>query len=177
MGAGKLFAEEKRSLAVAPIAIVAAIMVSVGLGGFWYLERASKRPPAGPAPLTGAARAYVKNLRFVADDGVTPEAPKLESNESFLKQTTIEMVGNLLNAGDRTVNSVEVNWVFYEPGSIMPDGRLFQEVIWRERTFVVKKSAPLEPGKARPFHIAFDNIPEGWNQAMPNPVIAAIQFK
>ena len=56
----------------------------------------------------------------------------------------------------------------------MPDGKLYQEVIWRERTFVVtKKTGGLEPGKARPFRVAFDNVPDSWNQAMPSPVIAS----
>ena len=90
----------------------------------------------------------------------------------------MEITGNILNSGDRVLNSVEINWVFYEPGAVMPDGRLFQEVIWRERTFVVtKKTGGLEPGKARAFRVAFDNIPDSWNQAMPNPVIAAIEFR
>jgi len=37
------------------------------------------------------------------------------------------------------LNSVELNWIFYEPGAVMPSGQLYQEVIWRERTFVVTK--------------------------------------
>ena len=160
------------------MAVVAGIVVLVGLGGFWYLERLSRQGPPGPAPLTGAARAYVKNLRFVGADGVTPEAPVMASHESYLQQSIVEITGNILNGGDRVLNSVEINWVFYEPGAVMPDGRLFQEVIWRERTFVVtKKTGGLEPGKARAFRVAFDNIPDSWNQAMPNPVIAAIEFR
>src|ERR1017187_4426123 len=160
------------------MAIVAGIVVLVGLAGFWYLDRLSRQGPAAAAPLTGPAKAYVKNLRFVGADGVTPEAPKMESHESYLKQSIVEITGNILNSGDRVLNSVEINWVFYEPGAVMPDGRLFQEVIWRERTFVVtKKTGGLEPGKARAFRVAFDNIPDSWNQAIPNPVIAAIEFR
>src|SRR5579872_2275838 len=119
------------------MAIVAGIVVLVGLGGFLYLERLSRQPPPGPAALTGAAKAYVKYLRFVADDGVTPLQPKMESHESYLQQAVVEITGNLLNSGDRPLSAVEINWVFYEPGTVMPDGRLYQEVIWRTRTFVV----------------------------------------
>src|ERR1051325_3917443 len=103
------------------MAFIAGIVVLVGLAGFWYLDRASKQPDPGPAPLTGPARAYVKSLRFVADDGVTPESPKMESHESYLQQAIVEVTGNLLNAGDKVLNAVEVNWVFYEPGAVMPD--------------------------------------------------------
>jgi hypothetical protein len=102
----------------------------------------------------------------------------MESHESYLKQSIVEITGNILNAGDRVLNSVEINWVFYEPGSVMPDGRLYQEVIWRERTFVVtRKTGGLEPGKARAFRVAFDAVPDSWNQAMPQPVIASIEFR
>ena len=175
---GKAFVEEKKRATIPPIAIVIGLVLVVGLAGFWYLDRVSKQPPPGPAPLTGAARAYVKYLKFVGADGQTPESPVMESHESYLKQSIVEITGNILNAGDRVLNSVEINWVFYEPGSVMPNGQLYQEVIWRERTFVVtRKTGGLAPGQARPFRVAFDNVPESWNQAMPQPVIAAIEFR
>ena len=177
MAADNLAVEKKRPT-IPPMAIVAGIVVLAGLGGFWYLDRASRQTPPGPAPPTAAARAYAKYLKFVADDGVTPKNPDMESHESYLKQTVVEISGNLLNAGDRAVNSVAVNWLFYEPGAVMPDGKLYQEVIWHERTFLVtKKMGGLDPGKSRPFHVSFDNIPDSWNQAMPSLVIAAIEFK
>jgi hypothetical protein len=178
LAVGNLAVEKKKRTAIPPMAIVAGVVVLAGAAGFWYLDRASKRQVAAPTAPTGAARAYVKNLRFVAADGVTPEVPKMESHESYLQQSIVEITGNILNGGDRVLNSVAINWVFYEPGAVMPDGRLYQEVIWRERTFVVtKKTGGLEPGKAKPFRVAFDDVPESWNQAMPNPVIAAIEFK
>jgi hypothetical protein len=175
---GNLAVEPKKGRTIPPMAVVAGIVVLVGLAGFWYLDHVSRQSPRAPAPLTGAAKAYVKFLRFVADDGVTPQAPEMKSHESYLQQSIVEITGNILNSGDRVLNTVEITWVFYEPGSVMPDGRLYQEVIWRERTFVVtKKTGGLEPGKARSFRVAFDNIPDSWNQAMPNPVIAAIEFR
>lgn len=178
MAVGKAFVEEKKRATIPPIAIVIGLVLVVGLAGFWYLDHVSKQPPPGPAPLTGAARAYVKYLKFVGADGQTPESPVMESHESYLKQSIVEITGNILNSGDRVLNAVEINWVFYEPGSVMPNGQLYQEVIWRERTFVVTKTTGgLAPGQARPFRVAFDNVPESWNQAMPQPVIAAIEFR
>ena len=104
------------------MAIVAGIVVLAGLAGFWYLDRASKQTPAGPPPPSAEARAYAKNLRFVADGGVMLENPKMESHESYLKQSIVEISGNILNAGDRPLNSVEVTWLFKDPGTPMPDG-------------------------------------------------------
>src|ERR1017187_1710683 len=160
------------------MAIVAGIVVMLGLGGFWYLDRVSRQTPAGPSPPTADARAYAKNLRFVGADGVMLENPVMKSHESYLKQSVVEISGNLLNAGDRALNSVEVTWLFKEPGAVMPDGQLYQEVIWRGRTFLVtKKTGGLGPGQVRPLSGSFDEIPESWNQVMPSLVIAAIEFK
>jgi hypothetical protein len=34
----------------------------------------------------------------------------------------------------------------------------------------------LAPGESKPFRLAFDNVPDSWNQTMPQMVIAAIDF-
>jgi hypothetical protein len=176
--AGNLTAETKKRFTIPPMVIIAGIVVVAGLAGFWYLDRASRQAPAAATPPTAEAKAYARNLKFVGADGVTPEEPKMESHESYLKQSIVEISGNLLNAGDRTLNSVEVTWVFYEPGAVMPDGQLYKEIIWRERRFLIaKNSGGLAPGQVRAFSVAFDNIPESWNQAMPSLVIAAVDFK
>ena len=177
MVAGNAVAPKKK-FTVPPMAIVAGIVVLLGAAGFLYLDRASKQMPAGPAQPTAEARAYAKNLRFVADDGINLENPKMTSHESYLQQATVEITGNIMNAGERPVSSVEVTWLFKDPGTPMPDGTLYQEVIYRERTSLVsKKSGGLAPGQFRHFSISFDNIPDSWNQAMPNLVIAGIRFK
>ena len=171
-------AAPKKQLAIPPMAIVAGVVVLLGLGGFLYLDRLSKQSPPAPAPPSAEARAYAKNLRFVGDDGVNLENPKMESHESLLKQSVVEISGNIMNAGDRPVDSVEVTWLFKDPGTPMPDGQLYQEVVWRERTFLVtKKQGGLAPGQFRHFSVSFDNVPDTWNQAMPSLVIAGIQFK
>lgn len=176
--AGNRAVEPRKRFTIPPMAIVAGIVVLVGAGGFLYLDRASRQAPPGPAPPSAAAREYARNLHFVGADGVTLENPSMESHESYLKQSIVEISGNILNGGDRPLNSVEVTWLFKEPGAVMPDGQLYQEVIWRERTFLVtKKTGGLAPGQFRPFKVSFDNIPDSWNQAMPNLVIAGIEFK
>ena len=178
MAAGNLVVQPKKKFSIPPMAIVAAIVVALGAGGFLYLDKLSKQPPPAPAGPSPEARAYAKNLRFVADDGVMLENPKMQSHESYLSQTVIEITGNILNAGDRAIDSVEVTWLFKEPGTLMPDGSLYQDTIWRERTYLVtKKQGGLAPGQFRHFSVSFDNVPDSWNQAMPNLVIAGIEFK
>ena len=42
------------------MAIVIGLVLVLGLGGFWYLDRAVEEAAARAPPLTGEARAYVR---------------------------------------------------------------------------------------------------------------------
>jgi len=149
---------EKKRASIPPGVLVAAAVAVAGLAGFWYLGRPA--PPKEPAPLTGAAKAYVRSLKLSNVD--------MQAHESYLKQSIVEITGNLGNTGDRVLRTVEINCVFYDP-----DG----EVVLRERVAIInRKTGALAPGEIKPFRMAFDNVPEGWNQSMPQMVIAAIDF-
>jgi hypothetical protein len=155
-------------VAIPPAAIVIGVVALAGLAGFLYLNHAASRPPAAPAPLTGPAKEYVRHLRFVSADGQSPESPKMVAHESYLKQSVVEITGNIQNTGDRVLEVVEINCVFYDP---------YGQVVLRERVPIVsKKMGKLAPGETKAFRLAFDNVPEGWNQAMPGMIIARIDF-
>ena len=50
-------------------------------------------------------------------------------------------------------------------------------MVLRERVPIVsRKMGKLAPGEIKNFRLAFDNVPESWNQAMPQLVIARIDF-
>jgi len=50
-------------------------------------------------------------------------------------------------------------------------------LVLRERVPIVSaKIGSLAPGETKPFRLPFDNIPESWNQAMPQLVIAGMTF-
>ncbi len=72
------------------------------------------------------------------------------------------------NNGSRTVNVVEINCVFRDP---------YGQVVLRERVAIVGRAGPLAPGMTKSFRLAFDTIPESWNQALPDLVIAQIVFE
>ncbi|MGA3098171.1 MAG: FxLYD domain-containing protein [Bryobacteraceae bacterium] len=149
---------KKKRVSIPPAVLVAGGMAVVGLAGFWYLDRPA--PPKEPAPLTGAAKAYVRGLKLANVD--------MQAHESYLKQSIVEITGDLGNTGDRVLKSVEINCVFYDP---------YGQVVLRERVAIVnRKTGALAPGETKPFRMAFDNVPEDWNQAMPQMVIAAIDF-
>jgi hypothetical protein len=151
-------AVEQKSIPVARLVI--ALVVILGAGFFFYLDRLSHRPLAPPPPLTGDAKAYVRSLRLLDVD--------MQKHESYLKQAVVEITGKLGNNGDRMLNVVEINCVFYDP---------YGQVVLRERVPIVsRKIGGLAPGEIKNFRLAFDNIPESWNQALPQLVIAQIVF-
>ena len=149
-------ATQERSLPVS--AIVIALVVVLGAGMFFYLDHLSKIPPAPPV-LTPEAKAYVRYLKL---SDVEPQA-----HESYLKQSLVEIVGKIGNNGGRKLNRVEINCIFYDP---------YGQVVLRERVPIVRERTGLGPGEVRGFRLAFDNIPESWNQALPQMVIAQIVF-
>jgi hypothetical protein len=93
----------------------------------------------------------------------------MNAHESYLKQSVVELTGNIGNTGGRVLRTVEINCVFYDP---------YGQVVLRDRVAIVStKLGGLAPGETKPFRLAFDSIPESWNQAMPQMIIAAIDFQ
>jgi hypothetical protein len=143
------------------MAVVIGLVLVLGLGGFLFLERAAKKPPPAPPPLTGDARAYAKNLKLTNVE--------MKAHESYLKQSVVEIVGNIQNVGDRMVKTVEINCVFYDS---------YGQVVLRKRVPIVSaKIGAVAPEQIKAFRLPFDDIPESWNQMMPQLVMAAIEFQ
>jgi hypothetical protein len=143
---------------VASKTIIYAVAVLLFLGGIgaWFVLRTSASTKSPPA-LTAEAKAYVRNLQL---SEVT-----MKATESYVGQMVTEIEGKITNAGDRITQHVDVYCIFYNA---------YGEVVIRERVAIV--TTPLKPGETRSFRLPFDDIPEGWNNQMPQLVIARIQF-
>ena len=151
-------AKEQKGIPVG--VLVVALVVILGGGFFLYLDRVSHQPAPSPPPLTGEAKAYVHNLRLQDVD--------MQKHESYLKQAVVEITGKIGNNGDRNLHVIEINCVFYDP---------YGQVVLRERVPIVsEKIGGLAPGEIKNFRLAFDSIPDSWNQALPQLVIAQITF-
>jgi hypothetical protein len=107
--------------------------------------------------LTPEGRAYVKQLQL--------SEVAMQATDNLARQTLTEIQGNIKNTGDRTVNRVEVTCVFYDYSG---------KPLYQERAAMVKTT--LKPGETRRFRLAFDTIPDGWNNQMPQLVIALVVF-
>ena len=136
------------------IYILAAVLV---LGGAvaWYVNHPA---PAASAPaLTPEAKAYVRNLQL---NDVT-----MKATESYVKQMVTEIEGKITNGGVRPVKEVDVYCIFYNR---------YGEVVLRRRVPIVLSL--VRPGESHSFRLPFDDIPESWNNQMPQLVIAGIKF-
>jgi hypothetical protein len=135
--------------------IIAVIAVIVLVGGLSYLNR-----PVAPVSDEGAAsaeaKAYLHNLQL-SDVNMT-------AAENLMQQQVVEVQGHISNHGTRKLALVEVYCLFYGV-----DGK----ELYRERIAIVRGLGPQE---TRAFRLPFDNLPEGWNQAMPRLAIAKISF-
>jgi hypothetical protein len=134
---------------------IIAIAAALAGGLLWFVNR--PRPAAAAAPLSADAKAYVRNLHLTE---VT-----MKATESYVKQMVTEIEGKITNAGARTVGHADVYCVFYNS---------YGEIILRERAPIVVTG--LKPGETRTFRLPFDDIPGGWNNQMPQLVIARIEF-
>jgi hypothetical protein len=138
--------------------VAAALVLLAGGLAWWWLGQ----PPPLPdvIALTPEAKAYVRNLALAEVE--------MKATESIATQALVEITGKITNKGDRQVDQVDLNAVFYDP---------YGQLVLRERVSIVRpKSGGLAPGETKRFRLAFDNIPQSWNQAMPQLVIAGIRF-
>ena len=117
------------------------------------------RPPATPeGPLAAESKAYVRDYLRLSEVG-------LKATDNYAGQTVTEIDGKISNNGSRIVHYAAVSCVFYDR---------YGQVIKRERVTLIKTD--LKPGETRGFRLAFDDVPESWNNQMPVLVIAAVQF-
>ena len=142
-------------------ALVALIVLALGGGLAYFAWEHYQNRPANRTVLTEEAKQYLPYLDL--------SDVRMEAKESFLGHTIVSIEGKISNLGERGVRVVEVTCVFRDP---------YLNELGRQAVVIVSPQAGLlDPGQPRPFRIAFDAVPQGWNQIMPNLYIAQIQFE
>jgi hypothetical protein len=148
-----------RGVGVVPLLmlLVSALLLS-GLIVYVFVVSPKGAPPTA---LTPEAKAYVRSLGL--------SEVQMKAHESMLNSTLVEITGKITNKGERPLRLVEINCVFYDA---------YGQPVHRERVPIVRaKAGALKPAEARSFRLAFDSLPAGWNQALPQLVIANIDFE
>lgn len=138
-------------------ALVGLLVVGGLIGYFLFLQKEARE--SGTPVLTPEAEVY---LRHIDLSGV-----RLQAEDTFLEQTVISVAGNIANEGKRPINALRVNCAFRDP---------YERELGRFLMAVVAPSDPLQAGETQSFRLAFDAVPPGWNQKIPQLYIAEIQF-
>ena len=152
-------AGKDRGLSTIAFVLIAAVVIGAAVG--WYAWSSSNRA-AETLNLSPDARQYVTagNLKL--------SNVEMKAAESYLRQRVIEILGNIANNGEKSIDTVELFCVFYDA---------YGQVVLRQRVAIVRERAGgLKPGETRPFRLPFDDLPESWNHQMPQLVIAGIKF-
>ena len=117
----------------------------------------SHKPSQTESSPSAEAKAYVRNLQL--------SDVSMKATESYAKQVITEIEGKVTNAGNRTVDFVEVACVFYDS---------IGQMVLREKATIVRRA--LRPGETQAFRLPFDDIPASWNNQMPHLVIVQIRL-
>ena len=138
---------------------IAAGVAVAGLALFAYLETHPAAPPQ-QIPLSADGKAYTRNLQL---SDVT-----IKATGSYANQTLVEVEGKIANTGQRSLDVVEIYCIFYDA---------YGQMVYRPRMAIVSvKMGGLKPGETKAFRLPFDEIPDSWNQALPQLVIAGVKF-
>ena len=142
-----------------PLPIVLGVVIVGGLASLVIF--APKPKPPAPPVLTAEAKQYLGELSL--------SDVNMQAADSTLKLSLLEITGKITNKGTRPIEEVQVTCVFHEPNL---------QVIKRERVTVVgSRTGALEPGATKSFRLNFDDVPDTWNQTLPDLVIAQILFR
>ncbi len=146
---------------ISPASIVIGLAAVLILGALGWLTFGPKPAPPPPPVLTEEAKDYLEHLQL---DNV-----HMQAAESMANNRVVEILGAIVNKGTRTVKLAEVTCVFRDYN---------EKEIKRERLPIVPSTgSPLGPNDTKSFRLAFDDIPDEWNQVMPTLVIAQIKFQ
>ena len=152
-------AARRRASGPSPLLYVLGALLLLGAALYGYLQW-SGRQEGREIALTPEAKAYARNLRL---DNVT-----MKATASYIGQDVVEIEGKIVNAGERSLDTVEIYCIFQDA---------YGQLVLRKRLPIVSpRMGGLKPGETKSFRLPFDEPPQSWNQALPQLVIAGVRF-
>ena len=150
---------QKQDSSPSPIFYILIAFTLLGGALLGYFKWQDLHPPEAIG-LSPDAKAYARNLKL--------SDVEMKANESYMKQMVVEINGKIGNAGDRPLEVVEIYCIFHDT---------YGQMVLRKRVSIVSgRMGGLKPGETKTFRLPFDEIPESWNQALPQLVIAGVKF-
>ena len=149
---------------------VAALLVVIAVGIFAFAGRSK----TAPAPTTlQPPDAYAASLQ------VTSLAMSESDNLSGGKMTYLD--GHIQNTGSRTVTGATVQVVFANDEAMPPAIETVQLALIRATQPYIDtepvSAEPLKPRDGHDFRLAFESVPQNWNQQMPEMRIIQTELK
>jgi hypothetical protein len=142
-----------------PAYYVIAILILLGAGVWGYTQYLDRHNQTD-LPLTPEAKLYTRNLQL--------SDVELKAKENYFQQAVVEIDGKIANTGPRPLETVEIYCVFRDP---------YGQLVLRRRLAIVSgRMGGLKPGETKSFRLPFDDLPQSWNQSMPQLVIAGVKF-
>ncbi len=130
---------------------------------FWTPSHQVPRPAPRPKPLPfgPAERGYADKVKF--------QNLKMSRFENMFKQQVTYVAGVIDNGGDRTVRDVEITVEFHNVEN--------QVVLSQTLRPMEPKPVAIPPGQGQTFRLAFDQIPDGWNEDYPTIRITGLLLR
>jgi len=148
-----------------PVIILCVVVLLAGVVGAWVLWQHSRQlsfSAASPAPaaMGPEERAYFASVEYTD--------LHMSAAENFLGTTVTYLDGRVRNKGAKVLRRVDVELTFVD---------VLNQVVLRETAHpLARDAAPLPPGGARPFRVAFEHLPVDWNQAPPTIKPVYLEF-
>jgi hypothetical protein len=155
---------------IATSTLVIAGLVVVAILGVLLLAGRKKAPQViGIQPLA----IYAANLPL--SDLKMSESTSLSGGKSTF------LDGRVRNTGNSIVSGVTVQVLFRNDENMPPDVETTPLMLIRTRDPYVDTqmigAAPLKPGDEREFRLIFENVPNNWNQQMPEVRVVRVETK
>ncbi len=148
-----------------PILVGLAVVVVVVAAAVFFLR---EKPRAGNAPPPYAASVKISDL-------------KMSAAENFVGSSVNYLDGTITNAGDKILTHAVVQVIFKDSlGQIVgnePVPIKVVETVGFYNDAVDLRSAPLAPGKSKPFRLVFEHISAEWNHEYPEVQVVDVSTK
>jgi hypothetical protein len=154
-----------------PIVTALAIVIAVAGGLLLFYEHGKVGPTV--TPISAATDPYAANLT------IGPLAMSDASNLAGGKVTYLD--GHITNQGNRTVTGITIQILFRDAAHEVAQNDTQALQIIRTRDPYVDleplAAAPLKPGDAADFRLAFDTVPDQWDGAFPEIRVIHVESK
>jgi hypothetical protein len=148
------------------VMVFAAALLVGGLA--YFFTRDASKPVAGPGANGGSQPAAMGPEESGYVSNVAVDHLEVSRAENFLHQEVTTISGQINNAGERALASVELTIEFSDD---------LNQIAQREtRSLFGLPGPPIAAGDHREFEVSFEHISNSWNMRQPTVKVTGLQF-